>query len=441
MFSRVSGWRYRSPESEGGGGGNNGSKGQNEQRAALLQDIKNQVMGIMAERGFKEGTTLDTLTKAAVEHNLNGVDMDTLRSLKPDTITNLVNEVDRLRTMQESSAQTRGTSLRQQIVDWQTRNKEAIESIRNGQRAEITPLEIRAPHTMQVSTDTAQPNTIVPSAQHIPGVVDLIRNQPYFLDYVNLGRTNRAVITWVNKVNKEGNAAFIGEAVLKPLASFQLEPEISNAKKVAERMKASTEILEDVDEMEALIRNELEYEVRMAVHTAMLFATRSATSVGGVTTYATPYTLVGVETTEPNNADAIRAAITQLITLNFRRNIIAFVNPVDAANLEMAKASDGHYIIVPFVTRDGQLRVKNVPVIEENDIPVGSVLVGDMSKINVRIYKDFTVSWGWENDDFSKNLVTVIGEMRLHEYHSDNHAGAWIYDTFANIKTAITAAP
>lgn len=437
MFSRVSGWRgYLAPDPAEGGGGNPAPTGAEAQRAALLNDIQARVIGMFAERGFKDGATIENV----INERLNGVNLEGLRAIKPETIAEMAAEIEKLKT--RGAGGSKPLSIRQQILDWQTRNKAAIDSILSGQRADLPALEIRAPHTMMVSTDTDQPNNIIPPAQHLPGVVDLIRNQPYILDYVNLGRTNRAVITWVNKVNKEGNAQFIGEGVLKPLASFQLEPQISNAKKIAERMKASTEILEDVDEMEALIRNELEYEVRMGVHTALLFnPAATATAPAGIVSYASAYTLVGVATTNPNNADATRAAITQLYTLNFRRNLVAFMNPVDVTNLEISKATDGHYILVPFVSRDGVLRVKSVPVVEENDIPVGRLLIGDMSRINVRIYKDFTVSWGWENDDFSKNLVTVIGEMRLHEFHSSNHAGAWIYDTFANIKTAITAAP
>jgi hypothetical protein len=44
-----------------------------------------------------------------------------------------------------------------------------------------------------------------------------------------------------------------------------------------------------------------------------------------------------------------------------------------------------------------------------------------------------------ENDDLTKNLMTVIGERRIHTYSSDNFAGSFIYDTYANVKAAIAA--
>ncbi|MEY4931157.1 MAG: hypothetical protein RI909_1881, partial [Bacteroidota bacterium] len=42
-----------------------------------------------------------------------------------------------------------------------------------------------------------------------------------------------------------------------------------------------------------------------------------------------------------------------------------------------------------------------------------------------------------ENDDFTKNLVTAVAEMRLHSFHSANDEEAFVYDSFADIKSAI----
>ena len=78
-------------------------------------------------------------------------------------------------------------------------------------------------------------------------------------------------------------------------------------------------------------------------------------------------------------------------------------------------------------------------VVEDNNIPIGYVQAAILDLFKVLVYQDFTIKWGWEDDDFTKNLITVIGEMRIHSFHSENNAGAFIYDTFANIKTAIEA--
>jgi hypothetical protein len=44
---------------------------------------------------------------------------------------------------------------------------------------------------------------------------------------------------------------------------------------------------------------------------------------------------------------------------------------------------------------------------------------------------------GWVNDDFQKNLITFIGESRLHSYVPVNELPAFLYDQFSVIKSAI----
>lgn len=330
-------------------------------------------------------------------------------------------------------------SMSDQIRAWQEENKESLEKIKNGINAELKPMQIRAAATMTLAANAIAP---VPyyAANGAP-IYDLIRNKPTFWDRLRKGRTGLPAFPWINKTNKQGNAEFIGEGVLKPLASFELTPEVSNPKKVAERMKASTELLYDVDSMETMIRQELEYEVMMAANAAVLTGVASSTSPAGVTTIASAYTLTTIKTPNPNNMDAVRAAKAQLTSLNFDRDIVAFMNPIDIANMDLSKATDsGVYMLPPFTSAENT-SIKGVPVIEDNNIAVGNLLIGDMSKYQVLMYQDFFIAWGWENDDFSKNLITVIGEMRFHQYSSANWAGAFIYDTFANIKTALTPAP
>lgn len=359
-------------------------------------------------------------------------------------------ELEALKTGQKTAG--KDMSLRGQIRAWQESQpvKDAVAKLKTGSQTEVPefaldlraaygPEQTRAAITM---TDGASlgGGAYLPIPEIDPTVIDLVRIQPTFWDYLIKGRTNRAAYVWINKTNKQGNATFIGEGVLKPLALFELETEISNAKKVAERMKASTEILEDVEGMASLIENELRYEVMMAANTALLTGVLSSTVPAGITTFAASFTLVGINVANPNNFDAIRAAVAQLRNLNFFGNLVAFMNPVDAANMELTKAdTSGVYMLPPFTSADGT-RISGVRVVEDNNIAIGQLLLVDLTKFKVLIYKDFRIAWGWENDDFSKNLVTVIGEMRLHSFHSSNHDGAFLYDSFSNIKAAIAAA-
>ena len=345
-----------------------------------------------------------------------------------------ITEMETKSAMQFQQPQT----IQMQIKSYLDANKDAIERVKAGEKVALPQMHIKA--VTMTNAASLNSSAYLPNPVAVPGLIDLVRVKPTFWDRLSKGATRANPLYWVNKTNKLGNAEFIGEGVLKPLASFELETETSVPKKVAERMKASTELLYDVEGMESFIRDELRYEVMIAANTAVLTGVASATSPAGVTTVASAYNLATISTPNPNNYDAILAAATQIRSLNFNGVLEAYMNPIDIANMKLTKATDsGVYMIPPFTTNTGMV-INGIEVIEDNNIAVGSLLIGDMTKYRILMHQDFFVAFGWEDDDFSKNLVTVIGEMRFHQYTSSNWTGAWVYDTFANIKAALEPA-
>lgn len=408
-----------------------------EQKQELLKQIKEQVQGELATRATKEELQ-SKVTEAMKPYE--SLDLEGLRSMtdkETGVMSILRKQGEEITNLKMANTEPKVMSVRSQIEDWAKKNKETLDRVKNGTAAEIPALHVRSAITMTNAT-SLNSSAYLPRVEVAPGIVDLVRVNPTFWDRLTKGRTSANPYVWVNKTNKQGNATFIGEGVTKPLASFELQTESSVPKKVAEAMKASTELLYDVDGMESFIRDELTYEVMMAANTAVLTGTASSTSPAGITTIASAYTLTTISTPNPNNTDAIVAASTQIRSMNFNQPLTAFMNPIDIANMQLQKASDsGVYMLPPMASANG-LNINGIPVIEDNNIAVGYLLIGDMSKYRILMYQDFFIQFGWENDDFRKNLVTVIGEMRFHQFYSANHVGAWVYDTFANIKTAIT---
>jgi HK97 family phage major capsid protein len=341
----------------------------------------------------------------------------------------------------ENEPEKRGT-ITEQIKKWQEENRAALDALREGDHRQInhlTPLELRQDDPMTTATVNSGSSVFLPNPGRVDGIVDFVRTQPTFWRRLTKGSTTLNPLYWVNKSNKQGAADFIGEGVLKPLASIDLTVETSTAKKVAERMRVSMELLNDLPGFQSLVQNELAFEVEKHANDAALTATASSTDIAGITTLASAFTLTTIEAgAAPTYMDAIRAAIAQLQSLNFTDNIVAFVNPIDAANMDLSKsADDGHYLLPPFVSQNGML-VSGVPVVVDNNIAVGNLLIGDMTKYKISMLEGFTIRWGLDSDDFSKNLITVIGEMRFHQYFSANHTGAFIYDAFSDIVAAIT---
>jgi len=187
------------------------------------------------------------------------------------------------------------------------------------------------------------------------------------------------------------------EGGLKPLIDFQIETEVSRAKKVTDKIKISTEMFDDIDFIAGEIENELKYQVDMKVDAQLLAGDGIGNNLTGIQTYAGGYVLTTIKTTTPNDADAIRAAIAQIRTLNFRANY-AFISTEDAANMDLTKNIQGSYIIPPFQSSTG-LSISGVSVVESNNIDPDELIVADMTKYVVRNYKAFAISYGWVADD------------------------------------------
>jgi len=385
------------------------------------------------------------------ENLLKGFQKDTIGEKSVEEILRAQGDmITEIKNAQKQQPSAEAMTIAKQIKSYIDANKDKFEAFKRGDTKAFgitigkngeteAGIEVKAAATMTVA-GSLNGSAFVPAPEVVPGVVDLARNRPFIESYSATSGTSSPRVIWVEKYNPQGNADFIAEGGVKPLISIEFRTNESYAKKVADKIKVSTEMLDDVDFIAAEIDNELRYQVDIAVDEALLSGsgdgTSSATDLKGLTEYAGGYALSTIATTDPNNYDAIRAAIAQIVSMNFNPTHV-FINPIDGANMDLVKDKNGRPLAMEY--KDGNGNIYRLQPIETNQMPVGDILVGDMSRFKVRNYKSFAIYMGWVNDDFEKNLVTIIGERRLHCYVASNDTGAFIYDTFANIKTAITA--
>ncbi len=313
--------------------------------------------------------------------------------------------------------------------------KEKLKLLKSGEIKSLGEMVVKAAITM-TEADSLGGSAYIPQPQFLPGLINLVRNRPYLLDYLPVMNASSARIVWNEKTNPQGTANFIAEGVVKPLISFELKSNTSEAKKVADKIKVSTEMLDDIPFIASEINGELKYQVDIKVDTSLLLG-GGGDDLDGITGSASAFVLTSIATPDPNTSDALRAGKAQLSSFNFDANL-AVLNPIDAANMDLEKAVDsGVYMLPPFITADGRT-MSGMKIIEENQMPLGSVLIMDTTKAKVFTWQDFVIKIGYVNDDFELNLVTIIGEKRLHFFIPENWSNAFLYDTIANIKTAIT---
>ena len=103
---------------------------------------------------------------------------------------------------------------------------------------------------------------------------------------------------------------------------------------------------------------------------------------------------------------------------------------------QIKEATTDAYIIPPFVTPDGT-EVAGVRVVFSNHMPDTHILLGELNRFKVVFSENIMFDEGYENDDFSKNLVSKKLEAFLGTYLKGTDAGSIIYDAIATIQTAI----
>lgn len=364
-------------------------------------------------------------------------DIDTaIRAAMSGSDTKIEGLETSIREMLQDIAQVKTTQLGNSNDELSIRSQyeklsSSDEFKRNVREGKNFSIELRAATTITTANATNAKHLL--RYEVIPGIQESPREDNAILPVVMKGGTNSRTIYWVNRVNKEGGSAFIAEGTLKPLMDWEYNEESSEAKKIAVRTKVSTEMLFDNPYMESEIRMLMQRDLMDVTNEKLLTGLGNATEIKGITVGAAGYTGTGLDGTiiQANNVDAIRAGILQLRLLNYRPDVL-LINPTEAASLDLLKTETGHYIRIEV---EGILRM--VRIIETANIPVGKLLLLDSARWFVRVYEQLRLEFGWENDDFSKNLVTVIAEMRLHSWQNSIDAGSVLYDDFATIKAAL----
>jgi HK97 family phage major capsid protein len=295
-------------------------------------------------------------------------------------------------------------------------------------------MEVKAAAVITTANAANAPHAL--SYEVIPGIQEAPYEAPTVFPTLLKGTTSSRTIIWINRINEDGGAAFIAEGTLKPLKDWDYKEENSIAKKIAVRSKVSTEMLQDFSYMESEIRLMLNRDLMDVTETQILSGDGTGANPKGIITAASAYVGTGLDGTiiAPNTVDALRAGMLQMRLLKYRPNVV-WLNPTEVAGMDLIKSTDGHYIKIE---TDGIL--KTLKVEESLDIPIGYFLMMDSAKWNIRVYEDFRLEFGWENDDFTKNLVTIIAEMRLHSYQNSIDQGAVLYDEIATITDALAVA-
>lgn len=246
----------------------------------------------------------------------------------------------------------------------------------------------------------------------LPGIVAQPDRRLTVRDLITPGRMDGNALEYVRETGFTNAAAAVAETAKKPQSDIQFDLVSTTAKVIAHYVKASRQILSDAPMLASYIDGRLRYGLAYKEEQQLLNGDGTGQNLLGIvpqaTAFAAPFALTGATT-----MDTLRLAMLQAVLAEFPATGHV-LNPIDWARIELTKDSEGRYIIgqpqgVASPTMWG------LPVVSTQAMASGKFLTGAF-RMGAQLFDRWMarVEVATENeDDFVKNLVTILAEERL----------------------------
>ena len=325
-------------------------------------------------------------------------------------------------------------TIKEALVKTYTDNVKAIaDSIEKGNRINLevkTDTTIDGDYTGNIALSVLE-----------PGVNKIARPIRRIREISNVGSTTSKFVTYIQQTQQVAPGAeeslWVNEAGPKFNGEVKYEEVSEEVKKIAAYIKVSKEMLADLSFVRSEINTELMEAIEQNIDLSLVNGA-GGNDLNGLLSVAPSFNAGSFANAVPsaNISDLIRIAKAQIQAANFEPTHVV-LNPEDVAKIELTKTSTGEYSYPAFW--DANMRVAGLIVVSSNNITAGTMIVGDFSKFNIKFREDMNMSVGYENDDFTRNMVTILCEARLVAYVKGNDVNAFVQSDMTTDIAAITA--
>lgn len=281
-----------------------------------------------------------------------------------------------------------------------------------------------------VTTDTDGAAGDLVQTTRVPGIIAPPDRRMTVRDLLTPGQMDGSTLEYVKETGFTNNAAPVSETVKKPESTMKFDLVTTSAKVIAHYVKASRQILDDASMLASYIDGRLRYGLAYKEEGQLLNGDGTGQNLNGIipqaSAFVAPFDPAGTET----GIDSIRLAALQASLAEYPASGVV-MHPSDWARIELLKDTTGRYIIG---NPQGNIAptLWGLPVVATQAITVDKFLVGAF-RLGAQVFDRWQarVEVSTENeDDFVKNLVTILAEERLAlaVYRPE----AFIYGDFGN---------
>lgn len=170
--------------------------------------------------------------------------------------------------------------------------------------------------------------------------------------------------------------------------------------------KISKQAMNDSAELSAAIDVTLRRSIAKAIDA--LLASGSWGGANGILAHAT----AGTSLIYTGLADAISEGVAQMQTDGFAPNVVC-MTPADWLSIVTAQASgSGEYLSGAYLNALPE-NLRGLRVVLSPSITGGKALLLDNAYTELLVVEEMSVEVGTDSDDFTKNVRTILGEMRI----------------------------
>lgn len=245
------------------------------------------------------------------------------------------------------------------------------------------------------------------------GLTKPLQQELFLRDVIPSAQTNLAAFSYTKETGFTNNAAVVAAGAVKPQSELTFADHILNMKKMAHYFRLPEELLDDVDGLEAYIRERGLYGLLFREEGELINGDGTAAHLDGLLMASNHTAYVGTTVpgvTPANTMDDIRVAIAQAEAAEIPVSAV-ILNRMDAAALDLEKDADGRYLHPAFTGNTAW----GLPVVRTNGLAQGKFIVGGFVG-NAMIWqrKGIEVRKSTEDrDNFVTNRVTILIEERL----------------------------
>ena len=307
-------------------------------------------------------------------------------------------------------------------------NEGALKAIASGTSREAVNFDIGV--TSKASADMGLTN--ITAATGFINTFDnevgrFVRRRAFLRDIVRTSGVDGAYVEWMDQASADGAVTTVAENAAKPKIDFDLTPRTAKVEVIAGYVTTSKQSLADYKQMSALINDELRQNVELVLDANILTGNGTTPNLKGISSYATAYANTGFAALVDNasEADLWNIMAAQIAAANGMGTHI-LMHPTDVAKFRsLRKDTTGNYTF-PWWLQDN-LSYAGMQIIENTGVTVNTCYVIDASVCRLAMREDFNVTIGLDGNNFTKNQVTILGEMRAAHYVKENDKVKLIY--------------